>query len=286
MSKQTRPLSGRVAAITGGARGIGRATAEALVRQGARVALGDLDAQLAEQTAAELGGGTIGLPLDVADRASFTDFFESVERRLGPVDVLVNNAGIMPLGPFSAEGDEVAQRLVDINLHGVIVGTKLALERMLPRGSGHVVNIASQAGKAGFAGAATYCATKHAVVGLTASLADELDGTGIDVSCVMPAIVRTELTTGVASPRLVKPVQPQDVADAIVEVLQRPRLNVHVPKVAAITSYVALLPRAAQRQVQRLLRAEQLMLHADAAARAAYDARIAGTAAERETVAS
>ena len=103
MAKQPRTLAGRVDAITGGARGIGRATAVALHRAGAMVALGDLDEEQARQTADELGGGTVAFALDVTHRASFERFLEAVEDTLGPVDVLVNNAGIMPLGPFVAE---------------------------------------------------------------------------------------------------------------------------------------------------------------------------------------
>src|SRR6202046_5256 len=186
MAKATRSLAGQVVAITGGARGIGRATAAALITQGARVAIGDIEAPLAERTAQELGGGTIGLPLDVTDRQSFEAFLKEVESRLRPLYVLINNEGIMPIGPFINETDRTAARLIDINLHGVIYGSKLALERFLPRGRGHLVNIASSAGKAGFSGGATYCATKHAVVGLSEAIRAEIWGTEIEVSCVMP----------------------------------------------------------------------------------------------------
>ena len=182
MAKALRSLGGQVVAITGGARGIGRATAAALIAQGARVAIGDIEASLAERTAQELGVGTVGLPLDVTDRASFDAFLQEVETRLGPLDVLINNAGIMPIGPFVEESDATAKRMIDINLHGVIYGSKLALERFLPRGRGHLVNIASMAGKSGIPGGATYCATKHAVVGLSETLRAELRDTSIDVS--------------------------------------------------------------------------------------------------------
>src|SRR5207253_3661150 len=147
MAKTVRSLTGSVVAITGGARGIGRATAAALIAQGARVAIGDIDAALAEETAGELRAGTIGLPLDVTDRDSFAAFLEQVEDRLGPLDVLINNAGIMPIGPFVEETDATATRMIDINLHGVIYGSKLALARFIPRGRGHLVQIASAAGK-------------------------------------------------------------------------------------------------------------------------------------------
>ena len=193
MAKAARSLAGKVVAITGGARGIGRATADALIAQGARVAIGDIDTPLAEQTASDLGSGTLGLPLDVTSRESFDAFLTEVESRLGPLDVLVNNAGIMPIGPFVNETDSTAKRLVDINLHGVIHGSKLALERFIPRGRGHLVNIASVAGKGGFPGGATYCATKHAVVGLSEAIRAEMRKTDIDVSIVMPVVVNTEL---------------------------------------------------------------------------------------------
>ena len=180
MAKAPRSLAGDVVAITGGARGIGRATAAALIAQGARVAIGDIDAALAERTAQELGSGTVGLPLDVTNRTSFATFLDEVENRLGPLDVLINNAGIMPIGPFVEETDATAIRMIDINLHGVIYGSKLALERFIPRNRGHIVQIASIAGKVGFPGGATYCATKHAVVGLSESIRAELRGTNIE----------------------------------------------------------------------------------------------------------
>ena len=165
MAAQARSLQGKVVAITGGARGIGKATAKALVGKGAKVAIGDLDRELAERTAAELGGDTLALELDVTRRESFEGFLDQVEERLGSLDVLINNAGIMPLGRFVDEDDLTAQRMVDINVHGVMFGMKLALPRMQRRNAGHIVNLASQAGKGGFPGGATYCGTKHFVVG-------------------------------------------------------------------------------------------------------------------------
>src|SRR6476469_8972449 len=178
MAKERRSLSGKVVAITGGARGIGKATATALVRKGCRVAIGDLDVPLAEKTAAELGGGTVALAVDVTDRDSFAGFLDEAERQLGPLDVVINNAGIMPVTPFAEESVESLHRQIDINLHGVITGTQFAIERMRPRRTGHIVNIASQAGKGALPGIATYAATKHAVVGLTESVRWELRGSG------------------------------------------------------------------------------------------------------------
>jgi NAD(P)-dependent dehydrogenase (short-subunit alcohol dehydrogenase family) len=196
MARQPRALAGKVVVITGGARGIGAATATALVAKGARVAIGDLDEELTKRAAKELGGDTLGLRLDVTDHPGYTAFLDQVERELGPIDVLVNNAGIMPLALLDEESDQTTSRQIAINLTAVIHGTREGLVRMKPRRSGHIVNIASVAGKIGAAGGATYCATKHAVVGLCEAVYYELRGTGVDISCVMPTIVSTELAAG------------------------------------------------------------------------------------------
>ncbi len=279
MAKTVRSLNGQVVAITGGARGIGRATATALIAQGARVAIGDIDAPLAEKTAAELGSGTIGLPLDVTDRESFAAFLDETERQLGPLDVLVNNAGIMPVGAFENETDDCAQRLVDINIHGVILGSKLAIQRFQPRGRGHIVQLASIAGKGGFPGGATYCATKHAVVGLTEALRSELRGTGIELHQVLPIGVNTELYSGVSAARGFPTAEPEDVANTIVELLQTGKFELYVPrKVAAITRMQALMPRRMAEAIIRFTKGDQLLLAADPSARAAYEARITGSA--------
>jgi NAD(P)-dependent dehydrogenase (short-subunit alcohol dehydrogenase family) len=279
MAKTVRSLTGQVVAITGGARGIGRATAAALIAQGARVSIGDIDVPLAETTASELGAGTIGLQLDVTDRESFAAYLDETERQLGPLDVLVNNAGIMPVGPFVDESDMAARRLVDINIHGVILGSKLAVERFMPRGRGHIVQLASIAGKGGFPGGATYCATKHAVVGLTEALRSELRGTGIELHQVLPIGVNTELYSGVSAARGFPTAEPEDVANTIVELLQTGKFELFVPRnVALITRVQALMPRRMAEAIIRVTKGDQLLLAADPAARAAYEARINGSA--------
>ncbi|MFI5028231.1 MAG: SDR family oxidoreductase [Solirubrobacterales bacterium] len=275
MAKQRRTLAGKVVAITGGARGIGKATAAALIRKGCRVAIGDLNLPLAEQTAAGLGGDTVALPLDVTDRASFAAFFDEAERQLGPLDVIVNNAGIMPVTPFVEESEESIHRQIDINLHGVISGTQMAIERMGPRGRGHIVNIASQAGKGGLPGIATYVATKHAVVGLSEAVRMELRGSGIEMSCVMPTVVNTELTSGVGQ-RWVKPVEAEDVAEAIVDALEVGRYDVWVPKEnGLIYRALTLLPRNLREAIGRLMKVDKLMTEVDHGARNAYEDRVA-----------
>lgn len=276
MARQPRSLNGKVVAITGGARGIGKATAQALVRKGATVAIGDLDRELAEQTASELGGGTLALELDVTRRDSFEGFLDQVEERLGSLDVLVNNAGIMPLSRFVEEDDRTAERMIDINVHGVLFGMKLALPRMQRRNSGHLVNIASQAGKAGFPGGATYCGTKHFVVGVSEAVRAELRGTNIEVSCVMPAVVKTELGSGLPETRAIKPIEPEDVADAIVAALEHPKFDVWVPREsAAISKVMNLLPRGGREGIARLLKADKVLAEPDTRVRAAYEDRAA-----------
>ena len=278
MAKAPRSLAGQVVAVTGAARGIGRATAQALIAAGAKVAIGDIEADLAERTAGELGGWTVGLPLDVTDRASFNAFLDQVENRLGPLDVLINNAGIMPIGPFVQETDATAMRLVDINLHGVILGSKLAIERFVPRRRGHLVNIASVAGKAGLAGGATYCATKHAVVGLTESLRQELRGTGVELSLVMPIGVNTELYSGLPETPGFKKPEPTDVAAAIVDALQHRRFEVYVPRsVAAIVRSGYVMPRRMLDAIGRMLHSDETLTAPDHSARAAYEERMRRT---------
>jgi NADP-dependent 3-hydroxy acid dehydrogenase YdfG len=278
MAKQPRILAGETAAITGAARGIGRATAEAFLRQGMKVAIGDVDIAAARQTATELGASTIALPLDVTDRASFAAFLDSAEEQLGPVDILVNNAGIMQIGRFIDEDDLTARRMVDINIHGVILGTKLALERMIPRDRGHIVNISSQAGKYGSPGGATYSATKHAVVGLTEAVRGELHlmGAKIDISYVMPFVVNTELGSGLGAARGMSNLEPSDVADAIVEALQFGIVDVWVPKSAKRTNALgAVLPRALSEGMARAMKADRVLAGADVDKRRHYEMRAA-----------
>ncbi len=278
MAKQHHILAGETAAITGAARGIGRATAAAFLRQGMRVAIGDVDLDAARKTAEELGPRAVALPLDVTDRASFTAFLDGAEEQLGPLDVLVNNAGIMQVGRFIDEDDLTARRMVDINIHGVILGTKLALERMVPRDHGHIVNIASAAGKFGAPGGATYSATKHAVVGLTEAVRGELRlmSAHIDVSYVMPVVVNTELGSGLGAARGTPNLEPGDVADAIVEALKDGTVDVWVPKSTKRSTLLAtLLPRPLAEGVGRAIKADRVLADADANTRRAYEMRAA-----------
>jgi NADP-dependent 3-hydroxy acid dehydrogenase YdfG len=270
---EPRPLNGKVAAITGAARGIGLATARACAARGMKVAIGDLD--LAEaQRAAESVPGAIALALDVTDKASFAAFLDAAEAELGPVDVLVNNAGIMQLGSFLEEDDATAVRQVDINVHGVLHGMKLALPGMVARNSGHVVNIASMAGKTGIPGGATYSGTKFFVYGASEAVRAELRGTGVEISCVMPVPVNTELAAGLKPPRGNGMVEPEDVAAEIVAALERPRFDVPVPRSMGRLVHVSgLLPRGPREAMGRAFNAHKVLAEADPAARRAYELR-------------
>jgi len=289
MAKLPRSLHGRVVVVTGGGRGIGKAIAGALATKGCRVAIGDLDAASAREVAEALGDEHVGLALDVTDRPGYTTFLDEVERRLGPVDVLVNNAGIMAVGPFDEEDEATVVRQLEINLHAVIHGTKEAVRRMKPRGTGHIVNVASSAGKTGFPNLATYCATKHGVVGMSEAVRGELRGTGVEISVVMPGIVNTELATGLVETRGFKISTPEDVAELVVEALEFPRFDVFVPKSIGPTwAALQIVPRRAREAFARALKLDRALLDADRDARAAYEARAAASAPaaerERETV--
>ncbi len=266
------PLPGRVVAITGGARGIGRAIGEELVARGARVALGDLDLDGAQATATELGRGTVGLALDVTDRASITAFLASAEEALGAVDVLVNNAGVMHVGPFLEEPDAWTARQLDVNLLGVILACKVALPPMIARGFGHVINVASVAAHLGVRHEAVYAATKWGVAGLTESLRIELRGTGVDLSLVMPGIVRTDLSAGTTDVRGVTVLAAADVAREVVAAIERPRFDVFVPRsYAALVRVKDALPRPAREALLRVLGAERHTRATTPADRIAYE---------------
>src|SRR3954462_1136962 len=275
MAKTPRSLTGKVAVVTGGARGIGQAIARALDREGAIVAIGDLDGAGAEAAAAELGGRSLGMALDVTDRPAFGAFLDEVERRLGPLDILVNNAGIMPLSPLEEEDDASVTRQLEINLHAVIFGTQEAMRRMRPRDTGHIINVASLAGRAAAPGLATYCATQHAVIGLSEAVRAELRGTGVEVTCVMPGFAATELAPGVPDLRLVKRCTPEEIADATVAALKQPRFDVWVPRrLAAVVTRGAVAPRALREWVSRAMNSQKVV-KADRSERAAYEARAA-----------
>lgn len=269
----TLQLEGRVVAITGGSRGIGRATAEAFLRAGARVAIGDVDEEAVQRVATDLGNRAVGVRLDVRTRESVSAFLDATEAELGPADVFVNNAGVMLVGrPLWEEDDRGTQRSVDVNVHGVINGAKEALPRFVARGRGHLVNVASGAGRIALPYSASYSGTKHFVVGLSEALRGELRGTGVGLSLVMPGIVDTELAAGHRSVRGVRTVQPSDVASAIVSAVVDDRYEVFVPReLAAAQRLQTLVPRRLWDAATRATRIDRVGIDADHAARADYE---------------
>ena len=279
MARDQRILVGQVVAITGGARGIGKATAQRLAREGMKVSIGDLDGDLAAEVAGHLGGGAIGMELDVTDLDSFNDFIEATEEELGPIDVLINNAGIMQLGPFIEEDLATTERMININVYGVHYVSKLVLPKMVARRRGHLVNIASVAGTSGFANGVTYCGTKHYVRGMSESLRWELADTGVEVSCVMPVAVHTELGAGLPEPRGVKMPQPEDVAEEICSALKEPRFDVFVPRsVGTLQQVMSVLPRGGREAMTRAMKAHNVLSTADMDARRDYELRAARSA--------
>ena len=263
--------------ITGAARGIGKATAERLAGPGNRLALGDLDTDLVQEVAEEITAGRAGTAvaahLDVTSPESWREFLGAVED-VGPIDVLVNNAGIMPLGSVLKEPDEVTRKIFDVNVFGIINGTKAIGPGMVERGRGHIINVASAVGRVPVADGASYSASKFAAVGFSESTRLELKPHGIHVTVILPGIVRTELAAGVPDARGVKSLQPEDVAEVIESAIRKPRPELWVPTwTRGMAKASGILPLRVQEAIARAFKADRVMTDADPAARAAYEER-------------
>ncbi|WP_109529366.1 MULTISPECIES: SDR family oxidoreductase [Nocardia] len=276
-SKTARSHVGKVVAITGGARGIGFATAVALAGEGASVALGDLDGDRARAAAEGLGVAAYGGHLDVSDRVSFREFIAEVEQRLGPIDVLINNAGIMPLGRILEEDEGLTRKIIDINLHGPIIGTKLVAPSMAARGGGHIINVSSAVGRVALAGAVTYSASKYGLIGFTEAARAELRDSGVEVSCVVPMIVNTQLGAGLSTVKGQRTVEAADVANAIVEVIAKPRFEAWVPVTGRLLyTLMSLVPRRWSEAISRNVGAAHVLDRPDRAARDSYESGVRG----------
>ena len=269
----TIDLDGAAVAITGGAQGIGRATAEAFAARGAKVAIGDLDLELATE-AAEAVGGTAHR-LDVSDRESFRVFLDEASTAHGDLAVLVNNAGVMPNGGF-LELDESMDRLtMEVNVFGVVHGMRLALPGMLERGRGHIVNVASLAGKFPVPGLAMYNASKYAVVGLTAATRREYAARGVSLTAVLPSAVDTALASGLDM-RPIPKVQATDIADAVVRSVASRKAEIAVPGyVGGLAAAAAITPEPVLARIRGLMRDDRA-LGPDSAERIAYRERLDG----------
>ena len=280
----SRSVSGSVVAITGAARGIGLSVAKALQASGARVAISDIDEPAVGRAAAE-HGLDLHRRLDVADGEAFRAFLDEVEAELGPLDALINNAGIMPTGRLIDEDDAVSRRVIEINTLGFIFGTKAALERMVPRGSGHIVNIASTMGEAAVPGLATYNASKAAVLMFSDAARLEYRGSGVSISAILPGAVKTELGAGIKGPRGIPSIQPADVAEVVVDTLAggSSRSRVYVPRVFGLLLNAGkLMPRGLMEALNRAMGAETAVLRdADLVGRREYEERVAAQSRKR-----
>ena len=190
-----KSLKDKIALITGGGRGIGRAIALAFALEGARIAVAARTAEQVEQVAAEIGNGAIAVVCDVSDPESVAQMFAQTRERLGDVDILVNNAGIAESATLVTTSDDLWSRHLAINLSGTFYCTRAALPAMLERGWGRVINIASVAAKAGAPYISAYAASKHGVLGLTRSVALEVAARGVTVNAICPGYVETEMVS-------------------------------------------------------------------------------------------
>lgn len=216
-------LKGRVVLITGAGRGIGRALAHAFAAAGAKVALlGKTKKNLLEvqRELKDSGAPTVVLAADVSDEGVVSRAVAATEQQLGPVDVLVNNAGIFAMAPVEKMDTLVFDRLLAVNLRGPFLMSRAVLPGMKSRKRGHIVNISSTAGRRGFAGGGAYCASKFGLAGLTEAMRYEARASNVRVTCVYPSTVNTDLVkkSGM-DPASERAIQPEDVANAVVSLV-------------------------------------------------------------------
>ena len=214
--------------ISGASSGIGEATVRELAATSARLFIGARRTDRLEALAAQLGSNVAWCALDVTDAGSFASFAAAAQERFGQLDVLINNAGIMPLSPLAAMKQDEWARMIDVNIRGVLNGIAAVLPGFVAQGAGHVVNVASIAAHVVLPGAAVYCATKHAVWAITEGLRQEHDE--IRATIISPGVVATELGHDISDPTIAsalegwrqKSLTPDAIARAIRYALEQP----------------------------------------------------------------
>ncbi|TDZ81441.1 SDR family oxidoreductase [Mycobacteroides salmoniphilum] len=268
-------LPGAVVVITGGARGIGAATARLFADKGADVWIGDVDDVVAKETATTIPRAQAGA-LDVTKPQSWAAFLDRVRAESGPVDILINNAGVMPLGGFIEENERTTDLILDVNVRGPLNGARAALPEMVARGRGHIVNVASMAGKLAVPGMVTYNASKFGAVGLSVALRKEYADSGVSISSVLPSAVRTELASGAPLGKGMPTVDPEDVAAAIVRSVDTRRAQISVPGWLAFGWGLLdlFVPEPVERLGRRLIDDRRALTSLDLNARSAYIERI------------
>ena len=275
LARRSKSLDGATVIVTGGARGIGAKTAELFSQHGANVWIGDVDADIAEATARTIPRCR-SARLDVTQRESWVKFVGQVLKESGRIDVLINNAGVMPLGAFETEAEATTDLILDVNVRGVLNGMRAVIPLMITRGSGHVVNVASMAGMIPVPGMVTYNASKFAAVGASLAARTEYAGTGVTVCAVLPSAVRTELASGVQLGGGMPTVDPEDVAQAILKTLRTKAARTSVPGwVAPGWALIdALVPEFIQRAGRSLIDDRRALTALDPVGRSAYLDRI------------
>src|SRR6185437_1494630 len=212
-----RLLEGRVALVTGASRGIGKAIARTLGRMGAKLSLCARDTQKLQSARRELeaeGSTVLDVPADISRPDDITSLVQATERSLGPIEILVNNAGIGHFAPIQEATDANWDAILATNLKAVFLLSKAVAPGMISRRSGHIINIASLAGKSAFAGGSIYCASKWGLLGLTQCAAEDLRPYGIRVSAICPGSVATDFSPHSGKDQG-KMLQPDDVAHAV-----------------------------------------------------------------------
>ena len=236
-----KPLEGKVAAITGASSGIGEATALALAEAGAAVALGARRKDRLDDLAGRIeaaGGKAVAIEVDVADEASAHAFINGAKEQLGRLDILINNAGVMLLGPIEGSNADEWRQMMNVNVLGLLYCSQAALPILREGGQGHIVNVSSVAGRTASAGAGVYSATKWAVTGFSEALRQEAGHSKIRVTCVEPGFVATELQSHNSEPvqqildkmmgEIGEVLEPEDIASAILHAVTAPaRMSVN-----------------------------------------------------------